>query len=63
MIVETIRYYQRIGLIKEPEKPFYDYRHYSPAIVDRVCFIKRAQELGFALKEIRELLQLGDGHC
>ncbi len=61
--VETIRFYQRRGLIPEPAKPLSGYRHYSPETVDRVRFIKRAQELGFTLKEIVTLLQLGDGHC
>ena len=61
--VETIRFYQRRGLIPEPAKPLSGYRHYPPDTVDRVRFIKRAQELGFTLKEIVTLLQLGDGHC
>lgn len=63
VIVETIRYYHRIGLVKEPPKPVCGYRYYAPEMVGRVRFIKRAQELGFTLKEIGELLQLGDGHC
>ena len=61
--IETIRYYQRVGLIKEPDKPVQGFRHYPPAMVARVRFIKRAQRLGFTLKEIAELLSLGDGHC
>ena len=61
--VETIRFYQRRGLIPEPAKPFSGYRHYPAESIDRVRFIKRAQELGFTLKEIFTLLQLGDGHC
>lgn len=61
--VETIRYYQRLALIKEPAKPDQGYRQYSPEYVSRVRFIKRAKQLGFTLKEIRELLDLGDGHC
>ncbi len=61
--VETIRYYQRLALIKEPAKPDQGYRQYSPQYVSRVRFIKRAKQLGFSLKEIRELLDLGDGHC
>ena len=61
--VETIRFYQRRGLIQEPAKPLSGYRHYPSDTVDRVRFIKRAQELGFTLKEIITLLQLGDGHC
>ena len=61
--VETIRYYQRIGLIIEPRKPNQGYRLYPPATLDRVRFIKRAQELGFTLKEIENLLSLSDGNC
>ncbi len=61
--VETIRYYQRLKLIIEPAKPAQGYRHYPAEYVLRVRFIKRAQQLGFTLKEIQELLELGDGHC
>jgi len=61
--VETVRYYQRVGLIEEPPKPDTGYRHYPPETVDRIRFIRRAQELGFRLREIRELLELGEGHC
>ena len=61
--VETIRYYQRRGLVREPPKPRQGYRIYTPETVDRLRFIKRAQELGFTLVEINNLLSLGDGHC
>lgn len=61
--VETIRYYQRLGLIHEPVKPPSGYRHYPADTVDRIRFIKRSQQLGFSLQEIAELLELGDGHC
>ncbi|MBN4079503.1 MerR family DNA-binding protein [Beggiatoa alba] len=61
--VETIRYYQRLKLIPEPSKPAQGYRRYPAEIVSRVRFIKRTQLLGFTLKEIQELLNLGDGHC
>lgn len=61
--VETIRYYQRRGLVKQPAKPAYGYRSYPQEAVDRVSFIKRAQELGFTLNEIKNLLSLGDGNC
>ena len=61
--VETIRYYQRVDLITEPAKPVDGYRIYPSITVDRILFIKRAKELGFNLKEIAELLELGDGHC
>ena len=61
--VETVRYYQRLGLVDEPAKPESGFRHYSADTLDRIVFIKRAQQLGFRLEEIRELLELGDGHC
>ncbi len=61
--VETIRYYQRIGILVEPAKPVEGYRIYPSDTVDRIRFIKRAQQLGFSLQEITELLELGDGHC
>lgn len=61
--VETVRYYQRVGLVEEPPKPFDGYRRYPAATADRIVFIKRAQQLGFTLREIRELLELGDGRC
>ena len=61
--IETVRYYQRTGLIDEPPKPGSGYRIYPPRTIERIKFIKRAQGLGFSLKEINELLELGDGHC
>jgi len=61
--LETIRYYQRIGLLKEPPKPQNGYRVYPQAFITRIRFIKRAQQLGFKLCEVAELLQLGDGQC
>lgn len=61
--VETVRYYQRVGLIDEPPKPLQGFRYYPVETVDRIRFIKRAQQLGFSLKEIGELLELGSGQC
>lgn len=61
--VETIRYYQRIGLIDEPVTPLKGFRQYPVKTAENITFIKRAQGLGFSLKEIAELLQIGDGHC
>lgn len=61
--VETIRYYQRCGLICEPPKPWQGYRIYPSATVERIRFIKHAQELGFTLAEIKSLFALGDTHC
>jgi MerR family mercuric resistance operon transcriptional regulator len=57
--VETIRFYERKRLITQPQKPDNGgYRHYSNEIVHRVRFIRQAQEMGFSLKEISELLSL-----
>lgn len=56
--IETIRFYEREGLIAEPPRRESGYRQYPPQTVDRVRFIKRAKELGFSLREIRELLSL-----
>lgn len=61
--VETIRYYQRIGLIDEPAAPLNGFRQYPVKTAGNITFIKRAQRLGFSLKEIAELLKIGDGHC
>lgn len=61
--VETIRFYQRQGLIVEPPKPSSGYRVYGDEAVARVHFIQRAKQLGFTLTEIRGLLSLGDGCC
>lgn len=62
--VETIRYYQRRGLMAEPPKPLGGVRHYREVDAHRVRFIKAAQVLGFTLDEIGELLKLEDGeHC
>ena len=61
--IETIRYYQRIGLIEKPVKPAQGYRRYPSQIVARLQFIKRAQELGFTLNEIADLLSLNDRSC
>jgi len=62
--VETIRFYQRKGLLLEPERPYGSIRRYGQADVARVRFVKSAQRLGFNLDEIGELLKLEDGtHC
>ncbi|MDW4285997.1 mercury resistance transcriptional regulator MerR1 [Staphylococcus saprophyticus] len=57
---ETIRYYERIGLISEPDRTESGYRMYSQQIIDRLNFIKRMQELGFTLNEIDKLLGVVD---
>ncbi|MBI3935669.1 MAG: Hg(II)-responsive transcriptional regulator [Betaproteobacteria bacterium] len=62
--VETVRYYQRRGLLSEPRKPLGGIRHYGESDVARVRFIKTAQRLGFTLEEVALLLKLDDGtHC
>ncbi|MBS0212028.1 MAG: Hg(II)-responsive transcriptional regulator [Proteobacteria bacterium] len=62
--VETIRFYQRKGLLPQPNKPYGSIRRYGGADVVRVKFVKSAQRLGFSLDEIAELLLLDDGmHC
>lgn len=62
--VETIRFYQRKGLLAEPDRPPGGIRRYGEADVTRVRFVKTAQRLGFSLDEIAELLRLEDGaHC
>lgn len=56
--VQTLRYYERRGLLEEPERRPSGYRTYAPEAVRLVRFIKRAQDLGFTLKEVHELLRL-----
>ncbi len=56
--VQTIRYYERRGLLPEPDRRPSGYREYEPQVLERLHFIKRAQELGFTLSEIGELLAL-----
>lgn len=54
--LETIRYYEQKGLLPKPPRSEAGYRCYPPDAVRRVQFVKRAQELGFSLEEIKELL-------
>jgi MerR family mercuric resistance operon transcriptional regulator len=62
--VETIRFYQRKGLLSEPDKPYGGIRRYGESDVMRVRFVKSAQRLGFSLDDVAELLTLADGaHC
>jgi MerR family mercuric resistance operon transcriptional regulator len=62
--VESIRYYQRRGLVDEPAKPLGGIRHYGDEHARRLRFVKEAQKLGFSLEEVGELLSLEDGlHC
>lgn len=55
---ETVRYYEQRGLISHPPRTAGGYRRYSEDYVERIRFVKRAQELGFTLEEIKELLAL-----
>jgi MerR family transcriptional regulator, copper efflux regulator len=56
--IETIRYYEREGLLLEPKRQPSGYRQYEIATIERLAYIRRAKELGFTLAEIRELLEL-----
>jgi len=56
--VETVRFYQRSGLLTEPKRPAEGYREYGEADVRRIRFIKRAQTLGFNLRDTADLLAL-----
>ena len=56
--IETIRYYERQGLLAEPDRRPSGYRQYDESVVSRLQFIRRAKELGFTLSEIKELLGL-----
>ena len=59
--IETVRYYQRRGLLGRPDRPLGSQRLYPPAYVDRLRFIKRAQALGFSLEDAGALLKLDAG--
>jgi MerR family transcriptional regulator, mercuric resistance operon regulatory protein len=62
--VETVRFYQRKGLLLEPRRPHGSIRRYGEPDVARLKFVKSAQRLGFSLDQIGELLKLEDGtHC
>jgi MerR family mercuric resistance operon transcriptional regulator len=56
--IETIRYYERIGLLPKPRRTGGRYRRYDGEDVGRLRFIRRARELGFTLDEVRELMRL-----
>ncbi len=58
--VQTIRYYERIGLMRPPERSEGGQRRYHARDLDRLAFIRHARQLGFALDAIRELLALAD---
>jgi Hg(II)-responsive transcriptional regulator len=56
--VQTLRYYERVGLMPDPKRSRSGYRMYTDDTVRMVTFVKRAQELGFTLREVKELLKL-----
>ena len=56
--VETVRFYERRGLLEKPPRKESGYRQYPPEAILRLRFIKKAKEVGFSLKEIKELLSL-----
>ena len=58
--VETIRYYERIGLMPEPARSAGNYRTYGSAHVARLRFVRRSRDLGFTIEQIRALLDLAD---
>ncbi|HET6912370.1 MAG TPA: heavy metal-responsive transcriptional regulator [Rhodanobacteraceae bacterium] len=60
--IDTIRYYEREGLLPAPRRRASGYRDYDAFAVERLCFIRRAKQLGFTLGEIRELLALSTDH-
>ncbi|MBI3949118.1 MAG: heavy metal-responsive transcriptional regulator [Acidobacteria bacterium] len=57
--IDTLRYYERLGLLPKPARTHSGYRLYEAWIVSRLAFIKRAQSFGFTLDEIKQMLQLG----
>lgn len=59
--LETIRYYETIGVMPEPPRNAKNYRSYDESHVTRLNFVMRARDLGFKLEEIRDLLALVDG--
>jgi MerR family mercuric resistance operon transcriptional regulator len=61
--IETIRYYERIGVMPAPKRSAGGYRIYEPEHLKRLTFIRRGRELGFSLDELRGLLRLVDGHA
>lgn len=58
--LETIRYYETVGLLPDPPRSTNGYRVYPPALVQRLQFIMHARDLGFSMEEIRSLLSLTD---
>jgi Cu(I)-responsive transcriptional regulator len=64
--VETVRYYERIGLLPKPSRSTGNYRTFGASELNRLSFIRRARDLGFSLDQVRALLRLSDdrtGDC
>jgi DNA-binding transcriptional MerR regulator len=64
--IETIRYYEKIGLLPKPQRTAGNYRSYAAEHLERLGFIRRARELGFSIDDVRELLKLaghGEARC
>jgi MerR family mercuric resistance operon transcriptional regulator len=61
--LETVRYYERIGIMPRPARTRGGHRSYEPEHIKWLNFIRRGRELGFTLKEVRELLRLVDARC
>jgi Cu(I)-responsive transcriptional regulator len=57
---ETVRYYERLGLLPAPVRTNANYRDYTPEAVERLAFIRHARELGFELSDIRSLIELAE---
>ena len=60
--IETIRYYEKVGVMPAPDRTAGGYRVYGPIHVKRLSFVRRGRELGFSIDELRGLLRLVDGH-
>ena len=56
--IQTLRYYERRGLLAKPQRSASGFRQYSPGTIEQIRFVRRAQDLGFTLEEIRDLLRM-----
>jgi MerR family mercuric resistance operon transcriptional regulator len=61
--IQTIRFYENIGLLPEPSRSKSQYRRYDDEYLDHINFIKNSQELGFTLEEIKDLVQVKFQDC
>ncbi len=58
--IDTVRFYEKIGLLKKANRSFGGFRTYSQVVVDQLLFVRKAQEMGLTLKEIRKIMCCGD---